>query len=95
MTVVSYLRLAIKDEYLDEFQRDLDEMLALVKSQPGFYRAEVLQTRHDPNAFVILSEWEDRDHIRAWEHSPRHEEIMRRYEDRYREDVRTRKYTPL
>ena len=95
MTVVSYLRLPIKQEYVAEFERDMDEMLALVKDQPGFYRAEVLRARDDLDTFVILSEWESRDHIKAWEHSPRHEEIMKLYEDHYREKFRTRKYTPL
>ena len=95
MTVISYLRLPVKQEHLSEFERDLDEMLNLVKSAPGFHRVEVLRLRDDPGTFVILSEWESRDHIRAWEHSPPHEEIMKRYDDRYREEVRTRKYTPL
>lgn len=76
MSVVSYLKLIPKAEFVDQFQRELEELGRLVRHQKGFINMEVLRPVDDATALVILSEWETEADFRAWEHSPRHQEIM-------------------
>ena len=76
MSVVSYLKLIPKPEFLGEFRRDLEELTHAVHQQKGFISVEVLHPMNDANEYVILSEWESEEDFKAWEHSPRHQEIL-------------------
>ena len=95
MAVLSYLRLAIEEEVLPEFQRDLGEMLRLARGRPGLQWAQLLGDGENPNVHVVLSQWEAVEDIRAWEHSPQHEAIMQKYDPHYAEEVIHRRYSPL
>lgn len=94
MTVLSYLWFNIKDEHLPEFHQDTDDMMRLAKNAPGFQWAQILRDESDRAVHVILSEWDSRDDMRAWEHSTAHEAIMDKYEDRYAEPMRHRRFVP-
>lgn len=95
MAVLSYLRLAIKEEMLPDLQRDLEEMLRLARARPGFQWAQLLRDRENPAVHVVLSQWEAAEDIRAWEHSLQHEAIMQKYDSHYVEKVVHRRYSPL
>ena len=82
MSVISYLKLRPKQAFAEQFQRELEELLQLVRQQKGFISVEVLRPTDDGTAYVILSEWETEDDFRAWEHSPRHQEVMDDYNHR-------------
>ncbi len=82
MSVVSYLKLAPKPEFRAQFERELQELLGLVRQQAGFVQVEVLRPTDDANAYVILSEWESEAVFKEWEHSLRHQAIMDDYNQR-------------
>jgi heme-degrading monooxygenase HmoA len=81
-TVVSYLKLSPKPALVQEFLQYLDEMTKLVRQHPGFISVEVLQPKDEPGVWVLLSEWESEADFKAWEHSPRHEQVMDDYNKR-------------
>ena len=84
MSVVSYLKLHLKPEFIQDFERDLQDMVQLSKEQPGFLSVEALRPLGMDSDYVIVSEWESEDAFKAWEHSSRHDEIMGLYEhDRF------------
>lgn len=74
--MVSYLKLVPKREFVKGFQRDLEQLAQLVRQQKGFINLEILRPLNSDGQFVILSEWESEADFKAWEHSPRHQEIM-------------------
>ena len=82
MSVVSYLKLLPKPQFADQFQRDLDLLLGLVRQQQGFVSVEVLRPADGSGAYVILSEWESEEAFKAWEHSTRHQQVMDDYNQR-------------
>ena len=82
MSVVSYLRLTPKEEFLRQFKQELDELLELVRTHKGFIGVEVLQPIGDSADYVIVSEWESQEDFKAYEHSPRHAEIKADYNSR-------------
>ena len=79
MSVVSYLRLTPKEEFLQQFRRELDELLEVVREPKGFIGVEVLQPIGDSADYVIVSEWESQEDFKAYEHSTRHAEIKADY----------------
>jgi heme-degrading monooxygenase HmoA len=95
VTILSYLRFAIEDGSDSEaFEDDLDRMLELSREQPGFRWAEVARGLSDPTVYVIVSEWDEVEQVRAWEHHPEHEQVMDRWEGRYREPFVHRRFVP-
>ena len=95
MSILVYLRLAVDQKDVPEFERDLAQMDALARAQPGFIWSETLRSPDATATYVILSEWEARDHSRAWEHSPRHEEIMDKWGKRYAQAYKKRRFTSM
>ncbi|MBI4298410.1 MAG: hypothetical protein HY666_01430, partial [Chloroflexi bacterium] len=55
MSVVSYLRLTPKQEFVEEFQRYLEELSLLVHHQKGFIDVEVLCPEGNTTDYVLLS----------------------------------------
>ena len=96
MSVLSYLRFALRDAAGDReaFERDLEEMLVLAREQPGYRWAEVAHSLYDPAVYVIVSEWDEVDQVRAWEHHPEHEVVIHRWEDAYGEELVHRRFVP-
>ncbi|ACU98338.1 antibiotic biosynthesis monooxygenase family protein [Saccharomonospora viridis] len=39
---------------------------------PGLLNNELLASTHDPNSYIVLSEWTDRETHRRWEQSQEH-----------------------
>lgn len=92
MPVLSYLKLCVREELKEEFEQDLEEMLALAHQQEGFQGVEVFQLRGDAQTYLILSQWETIDQLRAWEHGPRHEEALKKHNPRFRRPEVHRRY---
>jgi heme-degrading monooxygenase HmoA len=93
--ILSYLRFALADAAdWSAFEKDLDDMLALAISQPGFQWSEVTRSLTDPAVYVVVSEWDEVEQVRAWEHQPEHEEVIERWAQRYREDFVHRRFVP-
>lgn len=95
MPILSYLRFALR-ERADRmaFERDLDDMLRLAGTQPGFRWAEVTGSLADDGVYAVISEWDDVEQVRAWEHLPAHEAVMARWEEEYREPFVHRRFLP-
>lgn len=90
MPVISYLKLRLPAEGREAFQRDFEALLRLVTGQPGFLQAEVLRPAEGPEAYVVISEWETVEHIRAWERAPEHKAVI----DGYKEELVHRRFVP-
>lgn len=95
MSYLIYLQLPFHEPDLSEAGVDLQAMEQLARKQQGYVWHQVLRDRADPTTVVVLSEWESRDHYRAFEHHPEHEQIMRKWAQRMRERESVRKFTTL
>lgn len=89
MSVVSYLKLSPKAEFVKEFQQTLANLTTLVRHQKGFINIEVLHPSDDSTAYVILSEWESEADFKVWEHSPQHQKTMDDYNHRTGQGYKT------
>ncbi|HET6771221.1 MAG TPA: antibiotic biosynthesis monooxygenase family protein [Actinomycetota bacterium] len=95
MTVLSYLRFSLQQGAdAAAFERDLGEMLTLSRSQPGFRWAEVARATTGDPVYLVVSEWDQIEQVRAWEHHPEHEAVMDRWEGEYREPFIHRRFVP-
>jgi heme-degrading monooxygenase HmoA len=95
VSILSYLRFALADQAdVEAFQRDLDRMLVLAGEQPGFRWAEVARSTRDRQVWVVVSEWDDVEQVRAWEHHPEHEATYKVWEPQYREAFVHRRFVP-
>jgi heme-degrading monooxygenase HmoA len=95
VSILSYLRFALADEAdRAAFEHDLDEMLRLAISQLGFQWSEVTRSLTDGVVYVVVSEWDEVEQVRAWEHHPDHEEVIERWAQRYREPFVHRRFVP-
>jgi heme-degrading monooxygenase HmoA len=95
MTVMSYLRFVL-DEHADraEFECDLASVKELGERQPGFRWAEVGRDPWDDRTYVVVSEWDEVDQVRAFEHHPEHEAVMKRWDPNYAEEFVHRRFVP-
>lgn len=93
--ILAYLRFALSPEAdAAAFERDLRAMMALEAEQPGFRRAEVARSLADDRVWVVVSEWDAVEQVRAWEHHPDHEALYDRWEPHYREPLVHRRFVP-
>ncbi len=83
MRVLSYLRMEIDLDQIASYERDLEEMLRLARQMSGFLEAEVLQVRSESSTYLVLSEWESHEAMRAFLMQKRHIEIIRGYKRGY------------
>ncbi|MBI4336890.1 MAG: antibiotic biosynthesis monooxygenase [Chloroflexi bacterium] len=93
MSVVSYLKLTPKQEFLKQFQQEMDELTRLARGQKGFIKVEVLRPLNEATTYVVLSEWESEADFKAWEHSPRHQQVMDDFNQRIGQGYSTMRMT--
>jgi heme-degrading monooxygenase HmoA len=95
MTVLSYLKFSLRpDADRAEFERDMHEMLGLAKRQPGYRWAEMGPSMVDPSGYLVVSEWDEVDQVRAWEHEEEHSGVMEKWEPSYREPLLHQRFVP-
>jgi heme-degrading monooxygenase HmoA len=93
--ILSYLRFALNAEAdRSAFELDLSEMSSLAAAQPGFRWAEVARSVAEESVYIVVSEWDDVEDVRAWEHIEEHEGVMARWETKYREPFVHRRFAP-
>ncbi len=90
-----YLRFVLSPEAdRAAFEDDLLAMRRLAESQPGFHWSEVGRDPWKERTYLVVSEWDEVDQVRAYEHHPEHEAIMARWENRYEETFQHRRFVP-
>ncbi len=95
MTILSYLRFVLDDAAdLEAFERDLASMRDLEVRQPGFRWSEIGRDPWDDRTYIAVSEWDEVEQVRAFEHHPDHEAIMSRWEQGYAEEFIHRRFVP-
>jgi heme-degrading monooxygenase HmoA len=95
VTILSYLRFCLSaDAELEDFERDLGAMLDQARRQPGYQWAEMGPSLVDPHVYIVLSEWDDVDRVRAWEHEEEHSGVMQKWEPHYAEPFLHRRFVP-
>lgn len=95
MAILSYLRFALGAEADSvAFEKDLEDMAAMAAAQPGFRWAEVSRSVAGEKVYIVVSEWDDVEQVRAWEHLEEHEGVMARWEHQYREPFVHRRFVP-
>ena len=90
MPILSYLKLPIPEADREKFVSDFEALWELARQQPGFISAEHLRTTEGREAYVVISEWETVEHIRAWERESAHKAVI----DSYKEELVHRRYVP-
>jgi heme-degrading monooxygenase HmoA len=95
MTILSYLRFSLLPEAdREQFERDMQAMLELATHQAGYRWAEMGPSMIDPSTYLVISEWEDVQDVRAWEHEEEHSGVMQRWEPLYREPLSHQRFVP-
>ncbi len=95
MLILAYLRFVLKpDADREAFERDLAAVRRLAQDQPGFHWGEIGRDPWDDRTYIVVSEWDEVDQVRAYEHHPEHEAIMGRWEERYAEAFQHRRFVP-
>ena len=95
VTLLSYLRFALSsDSDLAEFEQDMRDMLAMAEKQPGFQWAEMGPSMTDEHVYLVVSEWDDVEQVRVWEHVEEHTGLMEKWEPRYRDPFLHRRFVP-
>ena len=95
MTVLSYLRFSLSPgSDLEDFERDLSAMLNQAKMQAGCQWAEIGPSLASALVYVVISEWDEVDDVRAWEHEEEHSGVMQKWEPRYAEPFLHRRFVP-
>ena len=69
-------------------------MLELARRQPGFRWAEMGPSLVDPSIYVVVSEWDEVEQVRAWEHEEEHSGVMEKWEPLYREPLFHQRFVP-
>ena len=78
---------------VQDFEGDMLAMAELAKTQPGYVWSEMGRSMQDPLTYVVVSEWEDIEDVRAWEHNEVHVEIQRKWEPHFHEPLVHRRFT--
>jgi heme-degrading monooxygenase HmoA len=95
VTVLAYLRFVLRQEAdAEAFERDLVAVRELAARQAGFRWSELGRDPWDGRRYVVVSEWDEVDQVRAFEHLPEHEEVMARWEPHYAEPLVHRRFVP-
>ncbi len=93
--ILSYLRFSLRTgSDLAAFEGDMHAMLSLAERQPGFRWAEMGPSIIDDHVYLVVSEWDSVEQVRAWEHEEEHSDVMERWEPHYREPLVHRRFVP-
>ncbi len=88
-----YLRFALGYEADPAaFEEDLLAMRRLAEGRPGFHWSEVGRDPWNDRTYIVVSDWDEVEQVRDFEHHPEHEAIMSRWEDGYAEPFEHHRY---
>ncbi len=90
MSIFSYLKLPIPEGEDEKMLHDMEAMIPIAKEFPGHIWSEVLRPMNGEASYVIVSEWESIEDLRAWEHSPQHQPVV----DSYKGTKERKRYIP-
>jgi heme-degrading monooxygenase HmoA len=95
MAILAYLRFRLAESAnIQDFEVDMRAMAELAKTQPGYMWSEMGRSLQDQPVYVVVSEWDDIDDVRRWEHSKAHVAIQRKWEPHLHEPLVHRRFTP-
>jgi heme-degrading monooxygenase HmoA len=95
VTILSYLRFSLTWEAdREDFETDMRAMLDLAQRQPGYRWAEMGPSMMDATVYIVISEWDAVEQVRAWEHEEEHSGVMEKWEPLYREPLLHRRFVP-
>lgn len=95
MSILVYLRFVLGPEADGEvFERDLGAMQEPAGDRPGFRWSEVAGDPWGDRTYVVVSEWDEVDQVRACEHHTEHVAITERWEPQYAEPFVHRRFVP-
>jgi heme-degrading monooxygenase HmoA len=95
MAVLSYLKFSLlPGADREDFERDMHAMLRLAERQPGYQWAELGPSLLDRSVYIVVSEWDEVEQVRAWEHEEEHTGVMQKWEPHYREPLLHRRFVP-
>src|SRR6266511_2538126 len=69
-------------------------MMELASRQPGYRWADMGPSLVDPSVYLVVSEWDDVEQVRAWEHEEEHSGVMEKWEPLYREPLFHQRFVP-
>src|SRR5689334_5641993 len=64
----------IKPGSQEDFETAFSRVTQQVKGTQGHIRDELIKDTANPNAYILLSEWESQEAFLAWEDAPIHKE---------------------
>ena len=95
MSVLAYLRFVLADDAdRERFEDDLEFIGKLAEVQPGYLWGQIGRAPTGDRCYIVVSEWDDVESVRAFEHHPDHEEIIHRWEASYAEEFVHRRFVP-
>jgi heme-degrading monooxygenase HmoA len=95
VAIFVYLRFRLAETAdIQDFEGDMRAMAELAETQPGYWWSEMGRSMQDRLTYVVMSEWDDIDDVRGWEHHEAHVEIQRKWEPQLQEPLDHRRFTP-
>jgi heme-degrading monooxygenase HmoA len=95
MAIFVYLRFWLADTAdIQDFEGDMRAMAELAETSPGYVWSEMGRSMQDQPVYVVVSEWDDIDDVRAWEHNVVHVEVQLKWKPHLQEPLVHRRFTP-
>jgi heme-degrading monooxygenase HmoA len=95
VAIFVYLRFRLAETAdIQDFEGDMRAMAELAETQPGYVWSEMGRSMQDQPVYVVVSEWDDIDDVRAWEHNAVHVEVQHTWEPHLLEPLVHRRFTP-
>lgn len=95
MTTFVYLRFRLTETAdIEDFEGDMRAMAELAETQSGYLWSEMGRSMQDQLVYLVVSEWDEIDDVRAWEHNEVHVEIQRKWGPNLDQPFVHRRFTP-
>ena len=94
-TWLSVLQFFVKDRATTEFEALMEEMYESAQKQPGYIWGHFGRSMVD-GRYLVISEWESYEDMKAWEHEERHEGVGEEAKAYYEpgREMQNRKFLP-
>lgn len=94
MAILVYLRFRLAETVdIQDFEGDMRAMAELAEAQPGYVWSEMGRSMQDQLVYVVVSEWDDIDDVRGWEHNGVHVEVQHKWEPQLLAPLVHRRFT--